>query len=80
METLYNIGDEIRITLDGKIIEYSVSKSGDCYTIELSDPKQRGNRVYLTSEDLGGNSFRKKHQDKINVSDMYDMYDPLGMG
>ena len=45
METLYDIGDEIRITLDGKIIEYNATESGDCYTIKLSDPKQNGNRI-----------------------------------
>lgn len=77
MKTLYDIGDEIRITLDGKIIEYSATESGDCYTIKLSDPKQKGNRIYLSSEELRGNSFIGKYQDKRSV---LDMYDPLGMG
>lgn len=76
MKTLYDIGDEIRITLDGKVIEYNATESGDCYTIKLSDPKQNGNRIYLTSEDLRGNSFREKHKDKLND---LDMYDPLGL-
>lgn len=58
MRTLYDIGDEIKITLEGKIIEYSASKDGDCYVIELTDPKQRGNRVYLSDENLRGRSCR----------------------
>ncbi len=69
MKTLYDIGDSIKITLEGKIIEYSASKDGDSYTIELSDPKQRGNRIYLSSKDLEGNSFKKGRQCGIDFMD-----------
>ena len=74
MKTLYDIGDEIKITLEGKVIEYSASKDGDCYIIELSDPKQKKNRVYLSSDDLKGNSSKLDDSTKP-----YDYFmDPLG--
>lgn len=60
MKTLYDIGDEIKITLEGKVIEYSASEDGDCFVIKLSDPKQKGNRIYLSSDDLKENSFKKE--------------------
>lgn len=72
MTTLYDIGDKILITLDGKVIEYSASRNGDCYVIELSDPKQKGNRVYLSGEDLRGNS-RKHYTGKAKIDFMDDM-------
>lgn len=58
MTTLYDIGDMIKITLEGKVIEYSASRDGDCYVIELSDPKQKNNRVYLSDADLRGRSCK----------------------
>lgn len=58
MTTLYDIGDSIKITLEGKVIEYSATRDGDCYVIELSDPKQKNNRVYLSDADLRGRSCR----------------------
>lgn len=61
MTTLYDIGDKIKVTLDGKVIGYSASNSGDCYTIELIDPKHKGNRVYLSGEELRGNSCKIKN-------------------
>ena len=75
MTTLYDIGDNIKITLDGKVIGYSASKDGDSYTIELTDPAQRGNRVYLSSEQLKGRSS------KIDENkEPYDYFmDPLGI-
>lgn len=72
MTTLYDIGDKILITLDGKVIEYSASRNGDCYVIELSDPKQKGSRVYLSGEDLRGNS-RKHYTGKAKIDFMDDM-------
>ena len=66
MKTLYDIGDEIKVTLEGKVIEYSASKDGDCYTIELSDPRQSRNRIYLSSKDLEGSSFKKGCQRGID--------------
>lgn len=63
MKTLYDIGDEIEIRLIGRIKEYRVTEDGDCYTIELTDPKQKRNRVYLTSEDLTGTSSKISVQD-----------------
>lgn len=74
MTTLYDIGDNIKITLDGKVIGYSASKDGDSYTIELTGPMQGGNRVYLSSEQLKGRSS------KIDENkESYDYFmDPLG--
>lgn len=74
MKTLYDIGDEIKITLEGKVIEYSASKDGDCYIIELNDPRQNRNRIYLSSKDLEGNSSKKGHR-----SGMDFMNDFLGL-
>lgn len=78
MTTLYDIGDEIKITLEGKVIEYSATGDGDYYVIKLSDPKQKNIRVYLTTEDLKGRSS------KIGVDkkpyEPYDYFmDPLGI-
>ena len=58
MTTLYDIGDKIKITLEGKIIEYSVSKEGDYYVIDIGDPEQKGNRIYLSSDELRENSSK----------------------
>lgn len=60
MTTLYDIGDGIKITLEGTIIEYTASKEGDYYVIDIGDPDQKGNRIYLSSEELRGNSCKKE--------------------
>lgn len=75
MTTLYDIGDNIKITLDGTVVGYSASKDGDSYMIELTGPMQRGNRVYLSSEQLKGRSS------KIDENkESYDYFmDPLGI-
>ena len=52
MKTLFDIGDEIRVTLTGKVLEYSVSANGDCYTIALNDLQPTETRVYLDSAAL----------------------------
>lgn len=52
MKTLFDIGDEISVTLKGKVVEYSVSKDGDCYIIELTHPRNQRSRIYLSSSDL----------------------------
>lgn len=59
MRTLFDIGDEINVTLKGRIIEYSASQSGDCYTIELTDQKNQRSRVYLSSSDLENASIKE---------------------
>lgn len=54
MITLYDIGDEIEITLKGKIKQYTVSENGDCYTIELNNNGgiNDGIKVYLDTPAL----------------------------
>lgn len=57
MTTLFDVGDEIEVTLRGKIKAYSIEEvGGDCYTIVLEDPNlmhnTRGTYVYLDSEAL----------------------------
>lgn len=56
MVTKFDVGDEIYISLRGRIKEYTASECGDCYTIELIDDKlnkaQQGTRVYLDSQVL----------------------------
>ena len=52
MTTLFNIGDEIKVTIKGKIKEYSASELGDCYVIELTDINPKGTRVYLDTPTL----------------------------
>lgn len=49
MKMLYDIGDRLRVTMTGTLIEYSASKHGDCYVIELDD-NARGLRVYLDGD------------------------------
>ena len=66
MKTLFDIGDEINVTLKGKVIEYSASKNGDCYTIELTHPRNQRSRVYLSSSDLYD---AKRITDELNVGD-----------
>ena len=52
MTTLFDIGDEIEVTIKGRIEEFSVSKSGDCYVISLTNVKPEGSRIYLDSTAL----------------------------
>lgn len=66
MKTLFDIGDEISITMKGKVIEYSASKNGDCYIIELTHPMNQRSRVYLSSSDLYD---AKRITDELNVDD-----------
>lgn len=54
MTTLFNIGDEITFNVTGKIIEYSASKNGDCYVIEIPVTRPFGRqedlRMYISTE------------------------------
>ena len=52
MTTLFDIGDEIKVTLQGKVKEYSVSENGDCYVIELTNVKPERTMVYLDTATL----------------------------
>ena len=52
MKTLFDIGDEIMVTLSGKVLEFSASANGDCYTIALTDAKSSETRVCLDSAAL----------------------------
>ena len=71
MTTLYDIGNRIKITLEGKVIEYSATRDGDCYVIELSDPKQKSNRVYLSDADLRGRSCRVGNPETDEYCDLF---------
>lgn len=62
MTTLFDIGDEIEITLKAKVDEFTVSKNGDCYVLLIKqdhckDATNSGVRdqcaIYLDSEALG---------------------------
>lgn len=48
MITLFDVGDEIEVTLKGIIKQYEISEKGDCYTIVLLDD----NHIYLDSAAL----------------------------
>ena len=50
MQTLFDIGDEIEITLRGKIKNYSVSEDGDCYTLLIRLGHDDETCVYLDTE------------------------------
>ncbi len=52
MNTLFDIGEEVDLTLKGKVIGYSASLNGDCYTIEISDTRNNNLRVYLDTDSL----------------------------
>ena len=52
MTAIFDVGDNIRFSLDGKIIGYTCTKDGDCYTIEIDDDKRNCIRVYLDTEAL----------------------------
>lgn len=52
MKTLFDIGDKISVTLKGEVTAYTATKSGDCYTVELTDSKDQLLRVYLSGDHL----------------------------
>lgn len=64
MTTLYDIGDVIEVSLKGRIKEFSLSEHGDCYVVELTDLKERSDRVYLDSNMLVSNSKLIKRANK----------------
>ena len=61
MVTLYDVGDEIEIVLKGKVKQYTVSESGDCYTIELTNGNLPTDeiRVYLDTPALNASLKNK---------------------
>lgn len=61
MTTLYDIGDEIKITLVGKVIGYSMSREGgDNYLIEIVDNRKNDHRICFSTEELRGRSYKVK--------------------
>jgi len=54
MTTLFDIGDEIQLTLNGEIKQYTVADDGDCYTIALKNNGEinDGVRIYLDTPAL----------------------------
>lgn len=60
MTTLFDIDDEIEFIMKGKIKSFSISNSGDCYTISLTDKDNKEiTRVYLDSKALVASKARK---------------------
>ena len=52
MTTLFDIGDEIQLTMRGTVHSFSVSDKGDCYIIYLKNSKEQDIPVYLDSDSL----------------------------
>ena len=60
MTTLFDIDDEIELTMKGKVKSFSISNSGDCYIISLRDKDNKEiNCVYLDSQALIMSNARK---------------------
>jgi hypothetical protein len=51
MTTLFDINDEIELTMRGTVHSFSISNSGDCYVIYLKSDKE-DIPVYLNSDSL----------------------------
>ena len=51
MTTLFDINDEIELTMRGTVHSFSISNSGDCYVIYLKSDKEDV-PVYLDSDSL----------------------------
>ena len=54
MTTLFDIGDNIELTMQGKVKSFSVSKDGDCYVILIKSNNNSNEEVtvYLDSNIL----------------------------
>ena len=52
MTTLFDIGDEIQLTMRGTVRSFSMSNNGDCYIIYLKNSKELDVPVYLDSNSL----------------------------
>ena len=64
MTTLFDIDDEIELTMRGKVKSFSISNSGDCYTIYLRDKDNKEiTCVYLDSQALIMGKARKVGDD-----------------
>jgi hypothetical protein len=51
MTTLFDINDEIELTMRGTVHSFSISNNGDCYVIYLKSDKE-DIPVYLDSDSL----------------------------
>ena len=51
MTTLFDINDEIELTMRGTVHSFSISNNGDCYVIYLKSDKEDV-PVYLDSDSL----------------------------
>lgn len=63
MTTLFDIGDEIELTMRGKVKSFSISNSGDCYVISLKDKNNQELCIYLDSQALVMSKARKVGDD-----------------
>ena len=60
MQTMFNIGDEIEFTVRAKVKSYSISKDGDCYTVELASKLAGSNPVlYMDTNMLKASEAHK---------------------
>lgn len=64
MTTLFDIGDEIELTMRGKVKSFSINNSGDCYIISLKDKDNKEiTCVYLDSQALAMGKAKKVGDD-----------------
>ena len=60
MTTLFNIGDEIKLTVQGTLRSFSMDKTGDCYVIDLKNAKGKEfTSIYLDSKALLASNAKK---------------------
>lgn len=64
MTTLFDVGDEIEVTLRGVVRQYTISGvDNDCYTITLKGGRNDGNYIYLDSKSLAEATRTKDRED-----------------
>lgn len=65
MNTMFDIGDKIEFTIRAKVKSYSISKDGDCYTVELTSKLAGSNSVlYLDTNMLKACEARKYNEQR----------------
>lgn len=62
MTTLFDIGDEIQLTMRGTVHSFSVSDKGDCYIVYLKNSKDQDVPVYLDSDSLIVSNAKKVNE------------------
>ena len=61
MTTLFDPGDEIEVTIRGKVRSFSIERNGDCYVV-VTDEKGpgKGTALYFDGETLKGAKLIRK--------------------